>query len=320
MGLLLHLLESERTLALDFLNGVLPPMFTFTGPAGRTYIDAAGVRKTAGANIPRFDYNPADGTALGLLMEQTRIQYVDSPSDPVTQTITLPTGTFNLQVEGTGSVTAAALTAVGSNFGVASSGSPRVLTITTGGTVTLTITGSLTLMNVINIGYTTSYIGSATTLTGETCDAALGSWYNHAEGTWVVKARAPAGNSGFSRALQVDNNGSRYIAVQRNGSSDLRFMIANNAGSIVANTLNSGWDNGTVASMACGYKTDSAIVSLKGGAVQTDSSVELPTALTTLRLLRSNAANYLNGHLQKVDYFPRLLSQAEIIAWARRYN
>jgi hypothetical protein len=54
-------------------------LYTGTGPgvevyrnSQATYFDSNGVLRTAGANKPRFDYDPATGTSKGLLVEEQR--------------------------------------------------------------------------------------------------------------------------------------------------------------------------------------------------------------------------------------------------------
>lgn len=64
---------SLLSLYLDFLTGVLDPRITFTRTgSAATYYDAAGVVKTATANVPRFDHDPDSGVMLGLLIEEQR--------------------------------------------------------------------------------------------------------------------------------------------------------------------------------------------------------------------------------------------------------
>jgi hypothetical protein len=68
-------------------------------------------------------------------------------ADPIGQTITLPaTGSYTLHCKGSGSVAVAAGTATISNAGSATDGSPRTIGCTATGTVSVTITGSPTLV------------------------------------------------------------------------------------------------------------------------------------------------------------------------------
>jgi hypothetical protein len=48
------------------------PNITFTRASDATYFDANGVLQTATSDTPRFDHDPADGSSLGLLIEEAR--------------------------------------------------------------------------------------------------------------------------------------------------------------------------------------------------------------------------------------------------------
>jgi hypothetical protein len=63
---------------------------------------------------------------------------------PVTQSVTLIAGTYTLKLIGSGSVTTSAGSASGTGFGTATQGSNNVFTVTIGGSVTFTCSGSIT--------------------------------------------------------------------------------------------------------------------------------------------------------------------------------
>lgn len=70
------------TLSLDFTTGVLDPRLSFTRSTIGTYIDSAGLLKTASINIPRFTYDPTNiGVPLGLLVEGSATNLVVRSSD-----------------------------------------------------------------------------------------------------------------------------------------------------------------------------------------------------------------------------------------------
>ena len=70
-----------------------------------TYVDSNGVIQTAAANVPRFDHDPATGESLGLLIEESRTNfltnsehldtgwlYQGSMTAPTTTTVKTPDG------------------------------------------------------------------------------------------------------------------------------------------------------------------------------------------------------------------------------------
>ena len=56
-------------LVLDFTTGALPDRVSFTRAGSATYFDAAGVLRTALADVPRFDHDPVTLQPRGLLIE-----------------------------------------------------------------------------------------------------------------------------------------------------------------------------------------------------------------------------------------------------------
>jgi len=144
--------------------------------AGRYYNSAAVPTDTHGQTInaddaagaySAFAPNTLVRTSRGLQTTPSYTQFATNPQAPANQTISLATtGTYTLWIEGTGSVAVAANTAVGSGFGSASAGAPVVFAISTGGTVDLTVTGSPTLVQVINKGFVLPPVYSAMTVTG----------------------------------------------------------------------------------------------------------------------------------------------------------
>ena len=156
----------------DFINDkslvaqVGPTLSCVRAGATATYRDATGTRQVAAANAPRFDHN-ASGDSLGLLVESERTQYLGVTDTPATQTTaSLPTGTYCLWIEGTGSATSSAGTATGSGFGAATEGSVNAFTLTGAGTVTITVAGTVDIFQLEKVGSTngdfpTSYIPNA---------------------------------------------------------------------------------------------------------------------------------------------------------------
>ena len=60
-------------LLLDFVNSQrVDPRLTFSRSSVGTYLDRAGVLRTAAVNAPRIDYDPVTGVCRGLLMEPER--------------------------------------------------------------------------------------------------------------------------------------------------------------------------------------------------------------------------------------------------------
>ena len=79
----------EPSLKLDFANArALDPRITFTRASTATYVGANGLIKTVGNNEPRFDHDPATGESLGLLIEESRTNFIASSETTFSGTAT----------------------------------------------------------------------------------------------------------------------------------------------------------------------------------------------------------------------------------------
>lgn len=109
------------------------------------------------------DYTPSNPLTAPLwLCEPARTNYALQSATPVTHTTgSIPAGTYCLWCEGGTSVTATAGTAVGT-FGAATPGVPKTITITTAGTVVLTVAGVVTWVQLESGAFPTSRIPTTT--------------------------------------------------------------------------------------------------------------------------------------------------------------
>jgi hypothetical protein len=68
---------TRPTLNLDFAKTKqLDPRITFSRASSGTYVDVNGVIQSAPSGVARFDHNPTTGESLGLLVEESRTNYV----------------------------------------------------------------------------------------------------------------------------------------------------------------------------------------------------------------------------------------------------
>jgi hypothetical protein len=64
------------SLDISFGGPTLDPRLTFTRASTATYFNATGTMQTAATNAPRFDYDPVTHVLRGLLIEESRVNYL----------------------------------------------------------------------------------------------------------------------------------------------------------------------------------------------------------------------------------------------------
>jgi hypothetical protein len=130
------------------------PTWLPTDLSGDPIHDSTPLRTTKGT-VKKYDE-----TYKGLLIEPARTNYFLNSTVPATQNITTTAQQYTVSVKGTGSITLS-----GTATGVATEGSPLTVTATAG-TLTCTVAGTLSRVNVEAGAFATSFIDTgATTVT-----------------------------------------------------------------------------------------------------------------------------------------------------------
>lgn len=128
--------------------------------------------------------------------------------------------------------------------------------------------------------------------------------WNATEGTLALEADSSAsGTSGIVGAN--DGTANERLEVYAS-STDPKFIVVD--GGVTQADI----DGGTISArtkykIAACYKANDFAISVNGGASVTDTGGTLPT-VTALSIGRNQAGNYLNGHLQRVKYYPTRLA------------
>ncbi len=106
---------AKPELSLDFVNTPegIDPAYSFTRNSAATYVGPDGFIKTAAVNQPRFDFDPATGESLGLLVEEARtnvLKYSNDFSQTGSWQFVQATPTYNASTAPDGTQTATRLT------------------------------------------------------------------------------------------------------------------------------------------------------------------------------------------------------------------
>lgn len=313
-GSLSDLMGKKPSLVLDFINFSVPSSITFSRSSSANYFNSSGVLTSAATNTPRIDYDPVSLQKKGLLIESARSNLFLNSATPATQDIAVTAQSYALSFRGTGSITLSGAHAAVVNGTGASQRVDLVFT-PTAGTLTLTLSGSVIEPQLEAGTCATSHIvtaGTATARSDDRASLALSSWWNAAEGTFCIDWQDINYISGATRVLAA--NGATTIInlfgnVAPNNSNQLQAFNTS-----VALTRNHGADvtKGTRRA-AMAYSAAGRSLAF-GGVVSTDANLLALTTLTTLYLGHSDAFTLpINGYLRRVAYWPRRLSDAELV-------
>ena len=193
-------------------------LVTFTRASSGTYVGSDGLIKTATTNEARFDHNPTTGESLGLLVEEQRTNLLLNSATLSTQSVTVAAVAHTLSFYGTGTVTLSGVSTAGPAVGSGAYPTRTTLTFTpTAGSLTLTVTGSVTSAQLEAGAFPTSYIPTTTATVTRSADVAsitgtnFSSWYRQDEGTCFVSGRISR-NDSYLFSFNDGSNANRFLA------------------------------------------------------------------------------------------------------------
>ena len=163
----------------------------------------------------------------------------------------------------------------------------------------------------LEAGFPTSYIPTTTAAATRAADVAVmtganfSNWYRQDEGT-VYAEGGSVGNAGSLFAAS-DGSFNNFIAHLFQFGTTSRSWVYQGG---VAQALISNNASGAIKH-ALSYATDDIRHSVNGAAVVLDASAVTPS-VNQLSIGSRVTANNLNGHIRRISYFPRRLSDAEL--------
>jgi hypothetical protein len=312
-------------MALDFTTGVLDSRVTISRALNTaTRTNSSGVIEIVNANLPRFDYNPVTLAARGLLIEETRtnlfLNSLINGTSLSTQSVTVTAVSHTISFYGTGTITlsgAATATVVGTG----AYPNRQTLTFTPiVGVLVCTVSGSVQYAQLEVGAFATSFIPTATTSLTRNADAVsmtgtnFSSWYNATEGAFWFE---------FTPDLFLTSNINRVATVSQGAASGRVVDIFTSGGN---------WNsyNGTTTIVSgasvvtnvkqrivATYKTGSYALALNGVTPSTAASA-LVNAANQMAIGSLGGSNYLNGHIQRISYWPQRITNAETQAFSKQ--
>jgi len=300
-------------------NGVLAPFVTFTRASTATYFDAAGVMQTAAVNTPRIDYDPDTLELRGLLIEEQRTNLLLNSAALSTQSVTVAAVPHTLSFTGTGTVTLSGASTAGPLVGTGANNRVTLTFTPTAGSLTLTVSGSVTLAQLEAGTFATSYIPTEGTAVTRAADVAvctdLAAIGYATEGTFFAEA---GGRSNGTRALlnfRLGTSNPNEHSFYKSSTSPVYVSKVSTAQCVLVPA--GSWATDQVRKFAAAYKTDDFAAVLSGGTPATDTAGSVPTAMQLDRFWvgsTAGVADYWNGRIRHLRYYPRRLTNDQLQA------
>lgn len=228
---------------------------------------------------------------IGALIFEARTNLLLNSTAPATQTTgSLANGVYTLWVNGSGSVSPAAGTAVGTGFSAALQGAPSNFTITTPGTVVVTVSGALNAFQLELGTFGTSLIvtvGATATRAADVITVNNPPPATAAFSAFVRFTPASAITFATTQTLFTYSNGTLTerlggLRVATTGRMNLLDVVGNSSQTVPSTT--DAVAQNTRGRWAAAAAVGSAAMVQDGGTVNISAPAAMPTGLTTLYL------------------------------------
>jgi len=305
-------LNFATTLSLSSSSGITP---SFSRASTATYFNSAGVLTSAAINGPRFDhvYNGSSWVSKGLLVEEQRTNILLDSATLSTQSVTTTGAAYTLSFYGTGTATLSGTSTAGPLVGTGASNRVSLSFTPTAGTLTLTVSGTISNVQLELGTFATSYIPTTTasvTRSADVCQITgtdFSGFWNASEGSVAVEydmATTTLG-SAIQRPLTVWNSGYTSGIVLDNRSAGTTLELGTNAGIDFGSVV-------SPSSIAFCYKNNDFAASRNGAAVLSDLTGTVPSSLVLMNIGNNNSSLFHNGHISRLRYYNKRLTNSQL--------
>jgi hypothetical protein len=324
------LTATERVLpklALDFTTAALDPRVTFTRSGNTaTVINSSGVITAINADLPRFDYNPTTLVCEGLLIEEQRTNLllnslIDGTS-LATQSVTVTAVAHTLSFYGTGTVTLSGAHSATVN-GTGAYPTRTTLTFTpAAGSLTLTVSGTVQFANLEAGAFATSFIPTDATTKTRNIDVAkltgsnFTSWFNATQGTLYAEGAVVNSITGTNArifASLCNAGGTELFNLEARSSTSTRARSLTGGATVLASDSFNAL--GVESELAGSYIAGEIAMSVESRTpITAVSNVPSPDQMVIGTGFNTVSANFANGRIKRVMYWPQKLTLAELQA------
>jgi len=297
----------------DYVSGT--NRITFARASTATYVGANGLIQTAASNEARFDHNPTTGESLGLLVEEARTNLLLNSATLSTQSATVTAVANTLSFYGTGTVTLTGVSTAGPLVGTGANNRVSLTFTPTAGSLTLTVSGSVTNAQLEAGAFPTSYIPTTSATATRAADvvsitgANFSSWYNQTEGTMFAITKGAAKDYVIAR----NSDGSNLIALDVINTATVLRGVIYVAGSATLN-INTGSFSlvaGNTLKSSMAYQLNNAAIAANSSLLATGSPSSFPT-LSDICIGNLSGTAQVNGTISRFVYWPTRLSNTTL--------
>ena len=287
------------------------------GTTATAYLATAGTRRYGLA----IDYDPVTHVCNGLLVEPAATNMLLNSITLSTQSVTVTAVAHALSFFGTGTITLSGVSTAGPLVGTGANARVSLLFTPTAGSLTLTVSGTVTNAQ-LEVASTTAVATSPFPTWGVTQQ-------RQADNYTFLLSTIPALGAEYSmyERCSVPNPSTniRCTAAITDGTANEQSKFSITAGALRAIVVDGGTSVGimagqalvadTLASAAARFKLNDCAYSMNGTAVVADTAVTLPT-VTEVRFANtgSNAAAQDVVTVAKLVIVPRAWSDVELVA------
>ena len=167
--------------------------------------------------------------------------------------------------------------------------------------------------------FPTSYIptnGATATRSADAASIPVSAFgYNQSEGTLFVEFDSNGSDGAdYPQAVAIIGSASTDVArIGFNQTNTAQFVVSTQSGGNQAVLNNGTYTPKSPVKFAGGFEEDNFASSMNGSAAATDVSGSVPSNLETMGIGKWATGNYLNGHIKSIKYYPRRLSNAQLV-------